>query len=138
MTKRSSFLNLQRWIDEVRRFTANVTWILIGKLIYIYNYFLKAHYHHRYSGNKCDMESLREVERAEAVAMAEVIPEILLVLETSAKENTNVEQCFVELATELKVIVVKYFVLQYVYYMIFLKFHSESTEWWWSCGFRTS
>jgi len=82
VTKRSSFLNLQRWIDEVRRFTANVTWILIG--------------------NKCDMESLREVERAEAVAMAEVIPEILLVLETSAKENTNVEQCFVELATELK------------------------------------
>ena len=84
------------------------------------------------------MESLREVERAEAVAMAEVIPEILLVLETSAKENTNVEQCFVELATELKVIVVKYFVLQYVYYMIFKKFYSESTEWWWSCGFRTS
>jgi len=83
ITKRSSFLNLQRWIEEVRRFTAsNVPWILIG--------------------NKCDMESLREVERAEAVAMAELIPEVLLVLETSAKENTNVEECFTELAAELK------------------------------------
>lgn len=49
------------------------------------------------------MESLREVERAEAVAMAELIPEVLLVLETSAKENTNVEECFTELAAELKV-----------------------------------
>lgn len=49
------------------------------------------------------MESLREVEQVEASAMAELVPEIVLFLESSAKDNTNVEQCFVELATELKV-----------------------------------
>jgi len=53
-------------------------------------------------GNKCDFESLREVEQTEALAMAELVPEIVLVMETSAKDNTNVEQSFVELATELK------------------------------------
>ena len=56
-----------------------------------------------FTGNKCDIESLREVERAESLALAEVVPEIVLLLETSAKENTNVDQCFIELATELKV-----------------------------------
>ena len=50
------------------------------------------------------MDSLREVEQVEAAAMAELVPEIVLVLESSAKDNTNVEQCFVELATELKVL----------------------------------
>lgn len=54
-------------------------------------------------GNKCDMETLREVEFAEAEAMCEYIPEILYVMETSARENTNVEQVFMCLATELKV-----------------------------------
>lgn len=54
-------------------------------------------------GNKCDLETLREVEFAEAEAMCEYIPEILYVLETSARENTNVEHAFMCLATELKV-----------------------------------
>uniref|UniRef100_A0A6B2EF17 Ras-related protein Rab-43 n=1 Tax=Phlebotomus kandelakii TaxID=1109342 RepID=A0A6B2EF17_9DIPT len=83
ITKRSSFLNLQRWIEEVRRYTASsVILILIG--------------------NKCDMESLREVEFSEAEAMCEFVPEILFVMETSAKENTNVEEAFMCLANELK------------------------------------
>ncbi|XP_055679966.1 ras-related protein Rab-43 [Lutzomyia longipalpis] len=83
ITKRSSFLNLQRWIEEVRRYTASsVILILIG--------------------NKCDMESLREVEFSEAEAMCEFVPEILFVMETSAKENTNVEEAFLCLANELK------------------------------------
>jgi len=83
ITKRSSFLSLQRWIEEVRRYTAsNVMLILVG--------------------NKCDLESLREVEFAEAEAMCEYIPEILFVLEASAKENTNIDDAFMCLATELK------------------------------------
>ncbi|XP_066995081.2 ras-related protein Rab-43 isoform X1 [Anabrus simplex] len=83
ITKRSSFLSLQRWIEEVRRYTAsNVMLVLVG--------------------NKCDLESLREVEFAEAEAMCEYIPEILFVLEASAKENTNVDDAFMCLATELK------------------------------------
>lgn len=83
ITKRSSFLGLQRWIEEVRRYTAsNVMLILVG--------------------NKCDMESLREVEFVEAEAMCEYIPEILYVMEASAKDNTNVDQAFLCLASELK------------------------------------
>ncbi|PSN39240.1 Ras-related protein Rab-43 [Blattella germanica] len=83
ITKRSSFLSLQRWIEEVRRYTAsNVMLVLVG--------------------NKCDLESLREVEYAEAEAMCEYIPEILFVLEASAKENTHIDDAFMCLATELK------------------------------------
>ncbi|XP_022195990.2 ras-related protein Rab-43 [Nilaparvata lugens] len=83
ITKRSSFLGLQRWIEEVRRYTAsNVMLILVG--------------------NKCDLESLREVEFVEAEAMCEYIPEILYVMEASAKDNTNVDQAFLCLASELK------------------------------------
>lgn len=40
VTKRSSFLGLQKWIEEVRRYTAsNVMLVLIGKLFYVlYNH----------------------------------------------------------------------------------------------------
>lgn len=54
-------------------------------------------------GNKCDLEAEREVEFEEARQMCQYIPEILFVMETSAKENTNVEDAFRCLATELKV-----------------------------------
>ncbi|XP_053955966.1 ras-related protein Rab-43 [Anastrepha obliqua] len=83
ITKRASFSNLQKWIEEVRRYTAsNVILILIG--------------------NKCDLEEEREVQFEEAKQMCQYIPEILFVMETSAKQNTNVEDAFVCLATELK------------------------------------
>ncbi|TDG43225.1 hypothetical protein AWZ03_010353 [Drosophila navojoa] len=83
ITKRATFANLQKWIEEVRRYTAsNVLIILIG--------------------NKCDLESEREVDFEEARQMCQYIPEILFVMETSAKENTNVEDAFRCLATELK------------------------------------
>uniref|UniRef100_V5HJC9 Ras-related protein Rab-43 n=1 Tax=Ixodes ricinus TaxID=34613 RepID=V5HJC9_IXORI len=83
ITKRSSFLSLPRWVEEVRRYTgSNVPLLLIG--------------------NKCDSESLREVTPEEAQGLAEQYPEFMSVLETSAKENTNIEAAFVALATELK------------------------------------
>ncbi|KAL1114774.1 hypothetical protein AAG570_007598 [Ranatra chinensis] len=83
ITKKSTFLNLHRWIEEVRRYTAsNVLLILVG--------------------NKCDLESLREVEFSEVQAMCEYVPEILYVMEASAKDNTNIEDAFMGLATELK------------------------------------
>lgn len=85
VTKKSSFLNIQRWIDEVRRYTAsNVLLILIG--------------------NKSDLEDSREVEFSEAEATCQFIPEVLFVMETSAKENKNIEDAFMCLATELKVL----------------------------------
>lgn len=49
------------------------------------------------------MESEREVEFSEAEATCEFIPEVLFVMETSAKENKNIEDAFILLATELKV-----------------------------------
>uniref|UniRef100_A0A0A9WD40 Ras-related protein Rab-43 n=1 Tax=Lygus hesperus TaxID=30085 RepID=A0A0A9WD40_LYGHE len=83
ITKRSSFLNLHRWIEEVRRYTAsNVLLILIG--------------------NKCDLNSLREVEAEERESVVEYIPEIICSMEVSAKDNTNVEEAFLLLASELK------------------------------------
>lgn len=54
-------------------------------------------------GNKCDLEENRQVELSEAEAMCEYFPELLSVLETSAKENKNIEEAFVTIASELKV-----------------------------------
>jgi len=56
-----------------------------------------------YVGNKCDLEENRQVELSEADAMCEYFPELLSVLETSAKENKNIEEAFVTIASELKV-----------------------------------
>lgn len=84
------------------------------------------------------METLREVEFAEAEAMCEYIPEILYVMETSARENTNVEQVFMCLATELKVLTcIPIFILEVcpsswvvplsvVWSSIFLNYHVKS------------
>lgn len=55
------------------------------------------------AGNKCDLEENRQVELSEADAMCEYFPELLSVLETSAKENKNIEEAFVTIASELKV-----------------------------------
>lgn len=55
-------------------------------------------------GNKCDLESEREVDFNEAEEMGEYVPEIHYVMETSAKDSTNVEEAFFCLANELKVI----------------------------------
>lgn len=83
ITKRESFLNLQKWIEEARRYAAsNVILILIG--------------------NKSDLEEERAVQLDEVQQMCQYIPEVLFVMETSAKENRNIDDVFVTLATELK------------------------------------
>lgn len=85
ITKRTTFLSLQKWIEEVRRYTSsNVIVSLIG--------------------NKCDLTDQREVEPDEPQSFCRYVPEIMFVMETSAKDNTNVEDTFRSLATELKVL----------------------------------
>lgn len=77
-------MSLQKWIEEVRRYTSsNVIVSLIG--------------------NKCDLTEQREVEADEPKSFCRYVPEIMFVMETSAKDNTNVEDTFRSLATELKV-----------------------------------
>lgn len=83
ITNRNSFANLQKWIEEVRRYTTSSVLLIVV-------------------GNKCDLENEREVEFEEAQQMCQYIPEVLYVLETSAKENRNIDDAFVALATELK------------------------------------
>lgn len=53
-----------------------------------------------FAGNKCDMESEREVEFDEACTLAKQ-KEITVALETSAKEAQNVDQAFIVMAHEL-------------------------------------
>lgn len=54
-------------------------------------------------GNKCDLEDLREVKKGDAEVMCEYLPEVLHIVETSAKDNTNIDSVFFYLASELKV-----------------------------------
>lgn len=84
ITKRNTFLSLQKWLNEIRSYTAsNVVCALIG--------------------NKCDLPEEREVTFEEAEQVCTLVPEVLFYLETSAKENTNVENAFVQIAEELMV-----------------------------------
>ncbi|XP_022903311.1 ras-related protein Rab-43 [Onthophagus taurus] len=83
ITKRSSFLSVGKWVEEVRRYSGSS--VLVALV-----------------GNKADLETLREVEFEEAEAMCQYMPEVLFVLEASAKENSNIEEAFLCLATELK------------------------------------
>lgn len=54
-------------------------------------------------GNKCDLTEEREVSVEDAEEVCSIIPEILFSIETSAKENTNVENAFARIAEELMV-----------------------------------
>lgn len=94
ITKRSSFLSMYKWMEEVRRYAGDAVLMAI-------------------IGNKADLETMREVEFAEAEALCENTSEVIFVLEASAKSNTNIEEAFVFLATELKV----------VFFMIFGNFN---------------
>ncbi|CAG5122842.1 unnamed protein product [Candidula unifasciata] len=82
ISKRSTFEAVPRWLDDVKRYAGqNVVQLLVG--------------------NKCDLESLQEVSLAEAKSLAQS-QNFIGAIETSAKENTNVDDAFLKMARELK------------------------------------
>ncbi|KAK6176844.1 hypothetical protein SNE40_015069 [Patella caerulea] len=82
ITKRSTFNNIPRWLEDVKRYAGtNIVQLLVG--------------------NKKDIESLREVSQEEAKAFAQH-HNMIGAEETSAKENTNVDDAFLKMAQELK------------------------------------
>ncbi|XP_066525625.1 ras-related protein Rab-19-like [Hoplias malabaricus] len=83
ITRKTTFDSIPHWINEVEQYgAANVLLALIG--------------------NKCDLGSERQVEFTEACSIAKERG-ILVALETSAKENQNVEKAFMMMAQELMV-----------------------------------
>ncbi|XP_062924213.1 ras-related protein Rab-43 [Mobula hypostoma] len=81
ISKRGTFASVPQWIEDVKKYSgSNIVQLLIG--------------------NKSDMEDLREVEYQEAQTLADHY-DIVSVLETSAKDSSNVEEAFIKMATEL-------------------------------------
>ena len=81
MTDKESYDNVVQWLNEIDKYaTDSVNKLLVG--------------------NKCDLESKRQVDTEEARAFAEErgIP----FLETSAKNSTNVEESFLTMAREIQ------------------------------------
>ncbi|KAL8611774.1 Ras-related protein Rab-43 [Nucella lapillus] len=82
ITKHPSFDSIPRWLEDIKRFAGtNIVKVLVG--------------------NKCDLSQLREVGREEARSVAAQL-HLTDSLETSAKDNTNIDQAFVRIARELK------------------------------------
>jgi len=84
VTRRESFTNLPKWIDQVRGKVSNIPLLLLG--------------------NKADLEDLRAVTTDEAKQFA--AQNGLVYSETSAKDGTNVDDVFAALTqfmTELQV-----------------------------------
>jgi len=81
ITCRQSFDSLTRWMDDVSKFAVpDVAKVLIG--------------------TKMDMEEARAVEADEGYQLAKAHQ--MTFFEVSSKNNVNVEQIFIELATQLK------------------------------------
>ncbi|KAG4183705.1 hypothetical protein ERO13_A09G125600v2, partial [Gossypium hirsutum] len=86
MTKRQSFDNMARWLEELRGHAdQNLVIMLVG--------------------NKCDLGSLRAVPIEDAQEFAQ--RENLFFMETSALESTNVETAFFTVLTEIYRIISK-------------------------------
>lgn len=81
VTKKDSFSGAKSWVKELqRRGDPNVVIAL--------------------AGNKCDMESKKKVDFEEAQQLARESGDIII-METSAKENINVKELFLEIAKKL-------------------------------------
>ena len=80
ITRRSSFENARKWMLELREFGGeDMVVILVG--------------------NKCDLDQSREVEEKEGKGFAET--EGLCFMETSALNNLNVEEVFLQMITRI-------------------------------------
>ena len=53
-----------------------------------------------FSGNKCDLEETRQISKVEAVELGSCF-QIIEYVETSAKDNTNIESSFQKIASIL-------------------------------------
>lgn len=85
ITRRKTFDNIKKWLHELREFASSDMVIVLV-------------------GNKSDLASTsREVNEAEGRRLAQM--EGLAFLETSAKENLNVEEAFVEMIAKIHEIV---------------------------------
>ncbi|XP_051976955.1 ras-related protein Rab-19-like [Xyrauchen texanus] len=81
ITRRATFDSVPRWIHEVKQFgAANVLMALIG--------------------NKCDLESKRDVNFVDACKLAEE-KDMLAALETSTKQAKSIQDAFILMAREL-------------------------------------
>lgn len=81
ITDKQSFKDIENWLNEVEKYAnENVIKLLVG--------------------NKCDLESARQVTFAEGKEFADSLG--IQFIETSAKNTTNVEKAFFMLANEIK------------------------------------
>ncbi|CAI9546950.1 unnamed protein product [Staurois parvus] len=81
ISKKKSFESVPRWIEDVKKYAgSNIVQLLIG--------------------NKSDMHDFREVQLQDAENLANHY-DIINVIETSAKDSSNVEEAFVKMAMEL-------------------------------------
>ena len=79
LTRKSSFENTSKWIEEAREFSPDQLFILVG--------------------NKVDLEDVREVTSKEGQEMAKKLGAISYI-ETSAKTGINVGEAFTRIGTE--------------------------------------
>lgn len=77
VTNPDSYTNARRWLQEVNRYCNDGTAVLLV-------------------GNKADLTSTRRISTLEGQQLAQDLG--LQFLETSAKDSTNVEKCFNDLA----------------------------------------
>jgi len=80
ISKKDTFENIERWLTELRQHAdSNITIMLVG--------------------NKSDLKHLREISEERATSFCE--EHGLNLVETSAKDNSNVEFAFQKLITEI-------------------------------------